>query len=82
VEKFLKSAQPLAEKEPGTITWYAIKMGGSSYRIFDTFTDPNGRNTHLNGEIAKAFFAKAQDLLAKPPVIATPEILASKSARA
>jgi quinol monooxygenase YgiN len=81
VEKFLKSAQPLAEKEPETITWYAIKMGPSSYGIFDTFADESGRNAHLNGEIAKALFAKAQDLFAKPPEIKKPEILASKSAR-
>jgi quinol monooxygenase YgiN len=81
VEKFLKSAQPLAETEPGTITWYAIKMAGSSDGIFDTFADESGRNAHLNGEIAKAVFAKAQDLLAKPPVIRKPDILASKSAR-
>ena len=54
VEKFLKSAQPLAEKEPETITWYAIKMGPSSYGIFDTFADESGRNAHLKGEIAKA----------------------------
>ena len=81
VEKFLKSAQPLAEKEPGTITWYAIKLGPSRYGIFDTFADESGRNAHLNGEIAKALFAKAQDLFAKPPEIKKPEILASKSAR-
>jgi quinol monooxygenase YgiN len=81
VEKFLKSAQPLAEKEPGTITWYAVKLGPSRYGIFDTFADESGRNAHLNGEIAKALFAKAQDLFAKPPEIAKPEILASKSGR-
>ena len=81
VEKFLKSAQPLAEQEQGTLSWYAIKMGPSKYGIFDTFADENGRNAHLNGEIAKALFAKAQDLFAKPPEIAKPEILASKSAR-
>ena len=27
VEEFLKSAQPLAEREAGTVTWFAIKMG-------------------------------------------------------
>jgi quinol monooxygenase YgiN len=81
VEAFLKSAQPLAEREQGTITWYAIKMGPYQYGIFDTFGDENGRNAHLNGEIAKALFAKAEDLFAKPPEIAKPEILASKSAR-
>jgi quinol monooxygenase YgiN len=81
VEKFLKSAQPLAEQEPGTISWYAIKMGPSKYGIFDTFADENGRNAHLNGEIAKALFAKAQELFSKPPEVAKPEILASKPAR-
>ena len=82
VEAFLKSAQPLAEREPGTVSWYAIKMGPSKYGIFDTFADENGRNAHLNGEIAKALFAKAAELFATPPEIAKPEVLASKSARA
>lgn len=81
VEQFLKSAQPLAEREAGTISWYAIKMGQGRYGIFDTFADENGRNAHLNGEIAKALSAKAKDLFAKPPEIAKPEILASKSSR-
>jgi quinol monooxygenase YgiN len=82
VEAFLKSAQPLAEREPGTVSWYAIKMGSGKYGIFDTFADENGRNAHLNGEIAKALFAKAEELFAKPPEIAKPEVLASKSTRA
>jgi quinol monooxygenase YgiN len=79
LEAFLKSAQPLAERERETISWYAIKMGPGKYGIFDTFADENGRNAHLNGEIAKALFAKAKDLLAQPPDIAKPEILAVKS---
>lgn len=79
VEEFLKSAQPLAERERETISWYAIKMGPGTYGIFDTFTDENGRNAHLNGEIAKALFAKAKDLLAKPPEVSKPQILAVKS---
>ena len=81
VEEFLKSAQPLAEREQGTISWYAIRMGPGKYGIFDTFADENGRTAHLNGEIAKALFAKANELFAKPPDIAKPEILAPKSAR-
>jgi len=79
VEEFLKSAQQLAEREPQTLSWYAIKMGPGKYGIFDTFADENGRNAHLNGEIAKALFAKAKDLLAKAPEISKPEILAVKS---
>ena len=79
VEDFLKSAQPLAERESQTISWYAIKMGPGKYGIFDTFADENGRNAHLNGEIAKALFSKAKDLLAKPPETSKPEIIAVKS---
>ena len=79
LEEFLKSAQPLAEREPETVSWYAIKMGRGKYGIFDTFADENGRNAHLNGEIAKALFAKAKDLLAKLPEISKPEVLAVKS---
>jgi len=78
VEDFLKSAQPLAAKEKGTVTWYAIKMVPGKYGIFDTFTDEKGREAHLSGDIAKALFAKAKDLLAKPPEVAKPEILAAK----
>jgi quinol monooxygenase YgiN len=54
-------------------------MGPGKYGIFDTFADENGRNAHLNGEIAKALFAKATDLLATPPEISKPEVLAVKS---
>jgi quinol monooxygenase YgiN len=79
VEDFLKSAQPLAEKEAETVAWYAVKIGPSTFGIFDTFADEAGRNAHINGDIAKALFAKAKDLFAKDPQIHKPEILASKS---
>ncbi len=80
LEEFLKSALPLAEREPGTITWYAIKMGPGKYGIFDTFADENARSAHKNGEIAKALMAKAAELLVKGPEIARPEVLAAKTA--
>jgi quinol monooxygenase YgiN len=79
VEAFLKSAQPLAVQETGTTTWYALKIGPSKYGIFDTFADEDGRNAHLTGEIAKALFARAEELFAKAPEIDRPEILAAKA---
>jgi quinol monooxygenase YgiN len=78
VEEFLKSAQPLAVQEKGTLTWYAIKLAPGKYGIFDTFADEKGREAHLNGEIAKALFAKAKDLFAKAPEVSKPEILSAK----
>lgn len=79
VESFLKSAQPLAQKESGTIQWYALKLGPSKFGIFDTFQNEQGREAHLTGEIAKALFAKADELFAKPPHVEKIEILASKN---
>ena len=79
VEEFLKSAQALVEREPGTTTWYALKIGPSKYGIFDTFADGKGRDAHLNGEVAKALFARAKDLFTKDPEVDKPEILAAKA---
>jgi quinol monooxygenase YgiN len=79
LESFLKSALPLAQQEAGTVSWYAIKISASKFGIFDTFADESGRNAHLTGEIAKALFAKADELLAVSPQIEKPEILAVKS---
>ena len=78
VEDFLKSAKPLADQEPGTISWYAFKTGPGRFGIFDTFEDEAGRDAHLTGEIAKALMANAERLLATPPQIHKVEILASK----
>lgn len=78
LENFIKSAQALAEREPGTVTWYAVKMGGGRFGIFDTFADEAGREAHLNGAIAKALMARAAELLDEPPKINKIEILAAK----
>jgi hypothetical protein len=69
-ETFLKSAQPLALDEKGTLKWYAIKLGPGKFGIFDTFANEGDRNAHLTGEIAKA-------LLAVAPQIEKVEVLAS-----
>jgi quinol monooxygenase YgiN len=78
VEAFLKSAVQLAEAEPGTVAWYAVKMGGGRFGIFDTFPDEAGRDAHLNGEIAKALMANAKDLLVSDPQIDKLEIIGQK----
>jgi len=78
VADFLKSALPLAQAEPGTIRWYALRLGPSTFGIFDTFADEAGRDAHLGGEIAKALMSHADELLAVPPVIEKVDLLAVK----
>ena len=83
VAEFLRSAVPLVNAEPGTVSWYAIQEGPSRFAIFDTFNDEGGRDAHLNGKVAAALMAKvkAGDLFAKEPQIHRIEILADKLAK-
>ena len=76
-ETFLRSAQPLAVDEKGTLKWYAIKIGPRKFGIFDTFANEAGRNAHLTGQIAKALTARASELFAVPPQVEKVEILAN-----
>ena len=76
-EAFLKSAQPLALDEKGTLKWYAIKLGPGKFGIFDTFTNEADRNAHLSGDIAKALGARASELFAVPPHVEKVEVLAT-----
>ena len=78
VEAFLKGALPLAMEEDATTTWFALKLGPTSFGIFDTFVDDAGRQAHLQGEIASALLSKADELLASPPDIAQVDVLAAK----
>jgi quinol monooxygenase YgiN len=78
VEQFLLSAVPLVQAEQGTITWFALRMGPTTFGIFDTFNNEAGRQAHLSGKVAAALVAKAPDLFAKPPEISKIDILASK----
>ena len=76
-ETFLRSAQPLAADEKGTLKWYAIKIGPRKFGIFDTFANEAGRNAHLTGQIAKALTARASELFAVPPQVEKVEVLAN-----
>jgi len=78
VENFLKSGLPIVQDEPATKAWFGLKLGPSTFAIFDAFPDEAGRQAHLSGRVAAALMAKASDLLAQPPVIEKIDVLASK----
>ena len=78
VKAFIAGALPLAQQEAGTTAWFAIRLGPSTFGIFDVFPDEGGRNAHLGGPIAAALMAKAPELLATPPAIEKVDVLAAK----
>jgi quinol monooxygenase YgiN len=75
---FLEQGLELANREKTTPVWFALKIGPSSFAIFDAFADEAGRHAHLNGPIAKALMANAADLLAAPPAIERLDVLGAK----
>src|SRR5512146_1497373 len=78
VENFLKGGLPIVQEEPATTAWFAIRMGPSTFGIFDAFPDEAGRQAHLAGRVAAALMAQAAELLAQPPAIEPVDILAAK----
>jgi quinol monooxygenase YgiN len=80
VAEFLKQGLELANQEKTTPTWFALRLGTSTFAIFDAFRDDQGRENHLNGPIAKALMSQAPNLLASPPVIERMDVLGAKLA--
>jgi quinol monooxygenase YgiN len=78
VAKFLETGLALANQETTTPIWFALRLGPTTFGIFDVFTDESGRQAHLNGPIARALMAQAPELFAKPPAIEQIEVLGAK----
>ena len=78
VEAFLRGGLAVVQEEPATIAWFAIRLGPSSFGIFDAFPNDAGRQAHLSGRVAAALMARAPELLSEPPLIEKIDILAAK----
>jgi quinol monooxygenase YgiN len=77
-EQFLKSALPLVQAEPATPVWFALRFGRGEYGIFDAFAGEEGRQAHLQGQVAAALTSQAPQLLDGSLDIERVEVLASK----
>jgi len=78
VENFLRGGLPLVQEEPATIAWFGIRLGPSTFGIFDAFPNDAGRQAHLSGKVAAALMAKASELFSQPPRIEMVDVLAAK----
>ena len=78
VAGFLEGALPLANQEAGTPVWFALRLGPTTFAIYDAFPDDAARQAHLKGPIAAALMAKASELLSHPPSIEKVDVLAAK----
>jgi quinol monooxygenase YgiN len=81
MEKLLCNGLTMALEEGTTPVWLSLRLGPSTFGIFDAFADEEGRQSHLAGPIASALMAQAKDLLKQPPVMEMMDVLAAKLPR-
>ncbi len=81
LERLLCTGLNLALEEETTTVWLTVRMGPSTFGIFDAFPDEEGRQEHLAGPIATALMKQAKDLLKQPPVMEMMDVLAAKLPR-
>jgi quinol monooxygenase YgiN len=81
VAAFLQQGLQLANQEATTPLWFALRIGPTTFAIFDAFRDEAGRQQHLNGPIASALMARATELLSAPPTIERHDVLGVKLPR-
>jgi len=80
VAELLETGLRLAQEETTTPLWFALRLGPTTFGIFDAFYNEGGRQAHLEGPIAKALMEHAPALLATPPTIERLEVLGAKVA--
>jgi len=78
VEQFLRGGLAPVRQEPATTAWFGIRLGPTTFGIFDAFPNEAGRQAHLSGQVAAALMAKASELLSQPPSIEKVDVLVAK----
>ena len=77
VAEFLMGGLALVQDEPDTEAWFALRIGPSTFGIFDAFPSESGRSAHLNGKVGAALMDSVGTLI-EQPAIEEVEVLAAK----
>ena len=65
---FLTGARPIVMEEPGTIAWFAIQFGPSTFGVYDVFPDDGARDAHLAGGVGQALGPNTGVLFSEPQI--------------
>lgn len=68
LENFLIGARSIVMEEPGTIAWFAIKFGPSTFGVYDVFPDDEARDAHLAGGVGQALGPNTGVLFFEPQI--------------
>jgi quinol monooxygenase YgiN len=77
VERMLQSALTQVEGDASTIAWHALRLGPTSFAVFDAFEDAAGRQTHWD-TYSEPLQKAAPELFAAPPTVDFVDILGAK----
>jgi quinol monooxygenase YgiN len=75
VERALKGALAAAQEEPETIAYFLIRLGPSTFGVFDAFPDEERRLAHFNArwpqlqERAKTLFVEGSLVMEKVDIL-------------
>ena len=61
-------ARAIVMDEPGTIAWFAIQFGPSSFGVYDAFPDDEARDAHLAGGVGQALGPNTGVLFSEPQI--------------
>jgi len=65
---FLTQARSVVMEEPGTIAWFAVQFGSSTFGVYDVFPDDEARDAHLAGGVGQALGPNTGVLFSEPQV--------------
>lgn len=77
VEAMLKSAVDHVRAEGQAVVWFGLRLGPTSFAIFDAFVDEAGRDAHWAANGATLEGAVAADLFAGSAAVQRIDVVAS-----
>ena len=78
VETMLKSAVDHVRKETATVVWFALRLGPTTFGVFDASVDEADRQAHLEANGQALSGPAAAELFAEPPTIEYVDVIAAK----
>jgi len=68
LSEFLIGARSIVMEEPGTVAWFAIQFGPSTFGVYDVFPDDEARDAHLAGGVGQALGPNTGVLFSEPQI--------------
>ena len=65
---FLTEARSIVMEEPGTVAWFAIRLGPTTFGVYDVFPDDEARDAHLAGGVGQALGPNTGVLFSEPQI--------------